>query len=86
MRRAAARGMRVFDFGRSKEGTGSYDFKKNWGFTPTPLHYEYQLLRGQDVPDTNPLNPRYQLMIKTWQRLPLWVANLIGPHIVRQLG
>ncbi|ADJ64241.1 conserved hypothetical protein [Herbaspirillum seropedicae SmR1] len=86
MRRAAARGVRVFDFGRSKEGTGAYDFKKNWGFTPTPLHYEYQLLRGQDVPDTNPLNPRYQLMIKTWQRLPLWAANLIGPHIVRQLG
>jgi len=86
MRRAAARGIRVFDFGRSKEGTGAYDFKKNWGFTPTPLHYEYQLLRGQDVPDTNPLNPRYQLMIKTWQRLPLWAANLIGPHIVRQLG
>lgn len=86
MRRAAARGIRVFDFGRSKEGTGAYDFKKNWGFTPTPLHYEYQLLRGQEVPDTNPLNPRYQLMIKTWQRLPLWAANLIGPHIVRQLG
>lgn len=86
MRRSAARGIRVFDFGRSKQGTGSFDFKKNWGFTPEPLHYEYQLLRGQAVPDTNPLNPKYQLMIKTWQRLPLWAANLIGPHIVRQLG
>jgi len=86
MRRSAARGIRVFDFGRSKQGTGSFDFKKNWGFTPEPLHYEYQLLRGQDVPDTNPLNPKYQLMIKTWKRLPLWAANMIGPHIVRQLG
>ncbi|NUU01801.1 FemAB family XrtA/PEP-CTERM system-associated protein [Herbaspirillum robiniae] len=86
MRRAAARGIRIFDFGRSKQGTGSFDFKKNWGFTPQPLHYEYQLLRAQSVPDTNPLNPKYQLMIKTWKRMPLWAANLIGPHIVKNLG
>lgn len=86
MRRAAARGIRIFDFGRSKQGTGSFDFKKNWGFVPEPLHYEYQLFRSQSVPDTNPLNPKYQLMIKTWKRMPLWAANLIGPHIVKNLG
>ena len=40
MRRACARGLKVFDYGRSKQGTGSYSFKKNWGFEPTPLHYE----------------------------------------------
>ena len=37
MRRACERGLRVFDYGRSKRGTGSFDFKKNWGFEPTPL-------------------------------------------------
>ncbi len=86
MRRACARGYRIFDFGRSKLGTGSFDFKKNWGFEPQPLHYEYQLHRAKAVPDTNPLNPKYQLFIKLWQRLPLPVANAIGPHIVKNLG
>ncbi len=86
MRRACARGIKVFDFGRSKLGTGAFDFKKNWGFEPQPLHYSYQLHKSTAVPDNNPLNPKYQLFIKMWQRLPLSVANLIGPHIVKNLG
>ncbi|TCS38569.1 FemAB-related protein (PEP-CTERM system-associated) [Paucimonas lemoignei] len=86
MRRACARGYRIFDYGRSKLGTGSYDFKKNWGFEPTPLHYEYQLHKSKAVPDTNPLNPKYQLFIKMWQRMPLALANRLGPHIVKNLG
>ena len=86
MRRACERGMRVFDYGRSKRGTGSYDFKKNWGFEPQPLHYEYLLVRGRQVPDHNPLNPKYDRFIKLWQRLPLPVANMIGPHIVKSIG
>lgn len=36
MRRACERGLRVFDYGRSKQGTGSFDFKKNWGFELLP--------------------------------------------------
>jgi len=86
MRRACERGLRVFDYGRSKRGTGSFDFKKNWGFEPQPLHYEYRLVRGKRVPEHNPLNPRYRLLIKLWQRLPLALANRIGPHIVKNLG
>nr|WP_223264450.1 FemAB family XrtA/PEP-CTERM system-associated protein [Sulfuriferula plumbiphila] len=86
MRRACEKGCRVFDYGRSKLGTGSYDFKKNWGFEAQPLYYEYHLVRGRSVPDHNPLNPRYRLFIKAWQRLPLALANVIGPHIVKNLG
>lgn len=86
MRRACERGCRVFDYGRSKQGTGSYDFKKNWGFEPQPLYYEYHLVRGRSVPDHNPLNPRYRLFIRAWQKLPLAVANIVGPHIVKNLG
>jgi len=48
MRRAAARGLRLFDFGRSKLGTGAYAFKKNWGFTPAPLHYRFRLARARN--------------------------------------
>ncbi|MGH7053126.1 MAG: FemAB family XrtA/PEP-CTERM system-associated protein [Stellaceae bacterium] len=86
MRHAAGRGARLFDFGRSKLGTGSFDFKKNWGFTPEPLHYQYQMRPGQAIPDHNPLNPRYRLLIAAWKKLPLPLANLIGPPIVRGLG
>jgi FemAB-related protein (PEP-CTERM system-associated) len=86
MRRAAARGYRMFDFGRSKLGTGAFAFKKNWGFSPEPLHYRFRLAPGARVPDLNPLNPKYRLFIAAWKRLPLPVANAIGPHIVRGLG
>ena len=86
MRRSCEQGYRLFDYGRSKQGTGSFSFKKNWGFEPAPLHYEYQLHKAQSVPDQNPLSPKYQLFIKAWRRLPLSVANFLGPHIVRNLG
>lgn len=86
MRRACERGCRIFDFGRSKRDTGSYDFKRNWGFEPQALSYEYQLHRAKAVPDHNPLNPKYQMLIKAWQKLPLRIANLVGPHIVKNLG
>ncbi|MEZ5758731.1 MAG: FemAB family PEP-CTERM system-associated protein [Emcibacteraceae bacterium] len=82
----SARGVTLFDFGRSKNGTGAFSFKKNWGFDPTPLEYEYYLREGDDIPEVNPLNPKYQLMIKTWQKLPLPVANFVGPFIARSLG
>ena len=86
MRHAAARGYRKFDFGRSKSGTGAFAFKKNWGFVPDWLEYEYHFLPGQSMPDKNPLNPKYALMIETWKKLPLPVANLIGPWLIRGLG
>jgi FemAB-related protein (PEP-CTERM system-associated) len=86
MQAAAARGCRLFDFGRSKLGTGAYDFKKNWGFTAQPLPYEYKLYGATALPDNNPLNPKYQLFIKMWKKLPLPLANFMGPYIVRNLG
>jgi FemAB-related protein (PEP-CTERM system-associated) len=86
MQRAVERGCKVFDYGRSKIGTGPYHFKKNWGFEPTPLRYEYQLHRAKAVPDQNPLNPKYRLFIKAWQTMPLALANRLGPHIVKYLG
>jgi FemAB-related protein (PEP-CTERM system-associated) len=86
MRRACERGIRIFDYGRSKVGTGPYDFKRNWGFEPQPLAYRYKLVKADRVPENNPNNPKYKLFIKAWQHLPLPVANFIGPHIVKYLG
>ena len=86
LRRACRRGLRTFDFGRSKRGTGSCDFKRNWGFEPQPLHYEYMLLRRRSVPQHNPSNARYRLLIQGWRRLPVGVANWLGPYLVKSLG
>jgi len=80
------RGTKIFDFGRSKNGTGSFNFKKHWGFEPQPLHYEYYLKDGGEIPEINPMNPKYRLMINTWKKLPLSVANFIGPRVSRSLG
>jgi FemAB-related protein (PEP-CTERM system-associated) len=86
MRQAAARGATLFDFGRSKEGTGAFAFKKNWGFEPTPLSYYFNVAEGRTIPENNPLNPKYRLMIAAWKRLPLPVANILGPMLVRGVG
>jgi len=86
MQAAVERGCAVFDFGRSKAGTGAFGFKKNWGFSASPLPYAWWLNGQAEVPDLNPLNPRYQLAIRAWRRMPLSLANVIGPHIARNLG
>jgi FemAB-related protein (PEP-CTERM system-associated) len=86
MRRACERGVKVFDYGRSKQGTGPYDFKRNWGFEPAPLAYEYCLYRRASIPQNNPLNPKYRALIALWRHLPIRVANAIGPHLVKSLG
>ncbi|MGE3332899.1 MAG: FemAB family XrtA/PEP-CTERM system-associated protein [Rhodospirillaceae bacterium] len=86
MRHASARGCTVFDFGRSKVGTGPYDFKKNWGFVPQPIVHQFLLPNGGAMPENNPLNPKYRMMIAAWKRLPLFVANRLGPLVVRNIG
>ena len=86
MRRAASRGCRRYDFGRSKAGTGAFAFKKNWGFEPEWLEYEYKLAPGAEVPDKNPNNPKYAAVISLWKKLPLPLANFLGPFLVGGLG
>ena len=86
MRRACARGLKLFDYGRSKQGTGSFSFKKNWGLEPTPLHYEDCLYKRDAMPQNNPSNAKYKALIQIWRRLPLGVSNWLGPFIVRNLG
>jgi FemAB-related protein (PEP-CTERM system-associated) len=86
MRRAGTRGIRVFDFGRSKRGSGSYRFKTHWGFKPQQLFYEYFLVRAARAPDLSPANPRFGLAIEIWKRLPLTLTRWLGPPVARYLG
>ncbi|HEY1506575.1 MAG TPA: FemAB family XrtA/PEP-CTERM system-associated protein, partial [Stellaceae bacterium] len=86
MGRAVERGCRIFDFGRSKRGTGAFDYKTYWGFEPKPLTYQFHLVQRQALPEINPLNPKYRLMVDGWKKLPLPIANTLGPPIARQIA
>src|SRR3546814_3033806 len=70
MHRACESGLRVFDFGRSKVGTGSYAFKKHWGFEPEPLHYEHRLLRLAEMPEINPRSEEHTAELQALMRHP----------------
>jgi FemAB-related protein (PEP-CTERM system-associated) len=85
MRYAAQKGCRIFDFGRSRVGTGPYDFKRHWGFEPEPLPYQYVLLRAKRVPDLSPTNRRFHHAVRAWKRLPLPVTKALGPLLTRYL-
>jgi FemAB-related protein (PEP-CTERM system-associated) len=86
MRHARERGCTRFDFGRSKTGTGPAAFKKNWGFEPQPLTYYERVAEGAKARDASPANPKYSLQVALWSKLPLAVANRVGPWISRGLG
>ncbi len=86
MNHARGRGCTRFDFGRSKAGTGPAAFKRNWGFEGEPLAYAKYAADGEAPRDINPLNPKYRMQVALWQKLPLPIANRIGPMIARGLG
>ena len=86
MNHARCRGCTHFDFGRSKTGSGAYSFKKNWGFEPEPMAYAVRTADGQQPRDINPNSPKYKAQIAIWQKLPLSVANRVGPWIAKGLG
>ncbi len=82
---AASQGCKSFDFGRSKKGTGSFDFKRHWGFEPKALPYWCFSPAGREIPDTSPMNPKLQWAVRLWRGLPLPVTKSLGPHIVRHI-
>lgn len=82
---ACQQGFQVFDFGRSSPDSGTYRFKEQWGAQPHQLYWYYWMGSGLQVPQLNPQNPKYALAIRAWQQLPLAIANLLGPYIVKHL-
>lgn len=83
MRRAAAQGINTFDFGRSKVGSGPYKFKKLWGLTPELMAYQYKLIHAHAAPDLSSTNPKFTIAAELWKRLPLSVANRLGPLLAK---
>lgn len=86
MLHARRRGCDRFDFGRSKTGSGPFHFKRNWGFEPQPLTYASWTAPGAAARDADPTSAKHRAQIAAWQRLPLAIANRLGPIIARGLG
>ena len=85
LRSAIERKYQYFDFGRSSKGASTHKFKKQWGALEHPLYWHYWLRDSGELPELNPNNPKYKLVISAWQKLPVAVANIIGPTLVRNL-
>jgi hypothetical protein len=83
---ARRRGCTRFDFGRSKTNSGPYHFKRNWGFEPQPLAYAAWTAPGEEARDADPTSAKHRALIAAWQKLPLGIANRLGPLIARGLG
>ena len=86
MLHARERGMQSFDFGRSKTDSGPFRFKKHWGFEPEPLTYSTWTAPGEEPRDVDPTSDAYARKIALWKKLPLSVANRVGPFIARDLA
>jgi serine/alanine adding enzyme len=85
LKHAVEIGCRTFDFGRSTPDEGTFHFKRQWGAEPTPVSWEYVLAEGTALPDQSPKNPKFRLAIEAWKRLPVPVATMLGPAIVRSI-
>jgi hypothetical protein len=82
---AIGQGSRKFDLGRCTPGGGTYEFKRLWGCTERPLHWCHWLPQGTPLPQLQKESPKFQFAIRLWKHLPLFVANQLGPRIVRCL-
>lgn len=79
------KGYKIFDFGRSSKDANTFKFKKQWGAQPYQLYWHYYLPNTGNLPEINPNNPKFKLMIWGWKKLPIWLANILGPAIVKNL-
>ena len=82
---AADAGAPRFDFGRSTKDSGTHEFKREWRPREVPLHWHFLLPPGGEVPELRPDSAKYRLMVDAWKKLPLPVANLLGPRIIAKL-
>jgi serine/alanine adding enzyme len=83
LRAAIAAGCREFDFGRSTTDSGTYRFKQQWGARPHQLYWHRQSRRPGATAEQGPAaeGRLMRYAVQVWQRLPLGVANTLGPLI-----
>ena len=83
MKQGIETGIRYFDFGRSKLGSGAYDFKTQWNMRERPLPYQFFLVRRKSMPNFSPANPKFKAAIAVWRAMPFALTKMIGPTVVK---
>lgn len=85
MAQSCAEGCKLFDFGRSKKGTGSFQFKSAWSMEVTSLPYRYYLVRAKEVPHMSPVDQKFQLPVRLWKQMPFALSKILGPPLIRRI-
>lgn len=85
MEEAIARGAHTFNFGRCSPDSGTHRFKRQWGGQDHPLpwaHWSPKELTATPNPDSGRI---IKVATAVWKKLPLGVANRVGPLLSRGL-
>lgn len=75
-----------FDFGRVREDSGQFEFKRKWGAELKELPSYFMLWNEKEIPVVDPTSKKYRLFIQLWKITPLWVTKLLGPWLRKGLG
>lgn len=84
MKRAIDRKVEFFDFGRSDRESSTFKFKAQWGAEPKTLYW-YYIASADNLPNVSPKSAKFKLLVAIWRRLPLWLANRLGPILTRHI-
>lgn len=79
-------GFKLFDFGRVREDSGQFEYKKKWGTKIVDLPHYYLLWKADKLPKVDPHNPKYKLAVYLWKKIPIFVSRYLGPWLREGLG
>jgi FemAB-related protein (PEP-CTERM system-associated) len=85
IKNACEEGFEHFHLGRTSIESGGESFKKKWGADAKQLYWQYYLPDGGTVPQLNVNNPKFNVAIRMWRILPLWVTRVVGPVISKNI-
>lgn len=83
IKQACERGFHTYHLGRSTVDSGGEAFKKKWNAYPTQLYWQYVVRKGRAMPRLNVSNPKFQLAMSAWRRLPLGLTRVLGPFVAK---
>lgn len=82
---ACERGCKTFDFGRSSVGSGTYEFKRQWGSEPLPLHWQVISRSAEGGSAVSAADSKFRIALEAWKRLPVGLTRILGPRIRKYL-
>lgn len=82
---ACESGFKLYHLGRSSVNSTGEQFKKKWKADSKQLYWQYYLHKKTEIPQLNVNNPKFELAIKAWQKLPLNLTTIIGPFLAKNI-